>query len=365
MKDSFVHKSPQGGYLPFLLVFALLALLGIFITMPIIRPLMWAVIFSFISYPLNEILHKKVFRGKHRNLSSLVSTTCVVLLLCVPMGFIGISLAKEAIKFISSLSDNLESIQQVLISAWSGLVKKLPDHLIRYAGIKEDPAFLQDLTHRAVSYLASSLGDFSRGLLGNAFKMCYQLFVISVSTFYLLRDGHVVLEFLNDVLPLPKEERAALFDSATRMMKSVVIGTTLTAGIQACLGVAGWVFVGLPAPILAGVFLFICAMIPFVGTPFVLIPGALYLFLIGNVKESLILAFWAVLVVSTIDNLIRPLFISEGSKVHFLLVFLGVIGGISVWGFLGVFLGPIVLSLFVFFLDCYRRIWRAKREYSD
>lgn len=357
------NKSPQGGYMPFLLVFALLALLCISIITPVVRPLMWAIIFSFFSYPLNEFLCEKLFKGKHRSWSSLITTACVVLLLCVPMGFIGISLAREGLRFIASLSDNLDSIQQVLTHAWSNLVGKLPDYAIQYLGIKGDAQFLQDMIRRAVNYVASSLGDFSRGLLGNVFRMIYQLFVISVATFYLLRDGHVVIEYLDDILPLPKEERVALFDGATRMMKAVVIGTTVTAGIQACLGVAGWMFVGLPAPMLVGAFLFICAMIPFVGTPFVLIPGAFYLFLMGNLKGSLILLSWAILVVSTIDNLIRPMFISEGSKVHFLLVFLGVVGGINVWGFLGIFLGPMVLSLFIFFLDCYRRIWRAKREY--
>ncbi|HHZ04635.1 AI-2E family transporter [Acetomicrobium hydrogeniformans] len=364
MNGSFANKSPQGGYLPFLIVFALLALLGISITEPIVRPLMWSVILSFFSHPLNKLLYVKVFRGKHRNLAALITAGCVVLLICVPMGFIGISLAREVLRFISSLSDNLESIQETFVGAWTSLVNRLPDYVIQYFGIKGDPSFLRDLTHRAVNYVISSLGDFSKGLLGNAFKMVYQLFVISVSTFYLLRDGHVVIEYLDDILPLPKEERASLFTSATRMMKAVVIGTTVTAGIQACLGVAGWFFLGLPAPLLAGVLLFICAMIPFIGTPFVLIPAAIYLFLIGNVKESIILAGWALLVVSTIDNLIRPLFISEGSRVHFLLVFLGVVGGIHVWGFLGIFLGPIVLSLFIFFLDCYRRIWSTKREYE-
>jgi len=356
-------KSPQGGYLPFLLVFTLLALLGISIITPVVRPLVWAIIFSFFSYPLNKFLYERVFKGKHRNLPALMTTACVVMLLCVPMGFIGISLAREGLRFISSLSDNLDSIQQTLTFAWSSLVSKLPDYVVQYLGLKGDPSFLQDLIRRAVNYVVSSLGDFSRSLLGNVFRMVYQLFVISVATFYLLRDGHVVIEYLDDILPLPKEERVALFDGATRMMRAVVIGTTVTAGIQACLGVAGWMFVGLPAPMLAGVFLFICAMIPFVGTPFVLIPGVLYLFLIGNIKESIILLSWAVLVVSTIDNLIRPMFISEGSKVHFLLVFLGVVGGINVWGFLGIFLGPMVLSLFIFFLDCYSRIWRSKREY--
>lgn len=104
------------------------------------------------------------------------------------------------------------------------------------------------------------------------------------------------------------------------------------------------------------------AMIPFVGTPSVWIPGALYLFLSDDVKGALILAVWGLGVVSTVDNFLKPYFISEKAKMSTLLVFLGAFGGLAAWGFLGIFLGPLILSLFVFFLDTYRNAWELYQQ---
>jgi predicted PurR-regulated permease PerM len=108
--------------------------------------------------------------------------------------------------------------------------------------------------------------------------------------------------------------------------------------------------------------MFLFAMIPFVGTPLVLVPGSLYLLATGETRTGLLLLVWSLGVVSTVDNFIRPLFISEGSGAHILIVFIGVIGGLAAWGFLGIFLGPLVISLFVFFLDSYRRILEIQRR---
>jgi predicted PurR-regulated permease PerM len=89
----------------------------------------------------------------------------------------------------------------------------------------------------------------------------------------------------------------------------------------------------------------------------ILIPGAIYLAVTGQWKSAIFLAVWALAVVASIDNLIRPLFISGGSKVHLLIVFVGVIGGLAAWGVLGLFFGPLLISMFVFFLDSYRHLW--------
>lgn len=138
----------------------------------------------------------------------------------------------------------------------------------------------------------------------------------------------------------------------------MVYGITFTAGIQATLGALGWWKAGLEAPIIFGAIMFVLAMIPFVGTPMVLLPGAAYLAATGSLKAAIYLAIWAIAVVSTVDNFIRPIFISEGSNIHILIVFVGVVGGLAAWGFIGLFLGPLIISLFIFFLDSYRKLWK-------
>jgi predicted PurR-regulated permease PerM len=99
--------------------------------------------------------------------------------------------------------------------------------------------------------------------------------------------------------------------------------------------------------------MFFLAMLPFVGTPMVIAPGALYLFMSGDVKNAAILLAWGILAVSSIDNLLRPLFIYESAKAHILMIFTGMLGGIYAWGFLGLFMGPLALSMTYFMLNLY------------
>jgi predicted PurR-regulated permease PerM len=164
-----------------------------------------------------------------------------------------------------------------------------------------------------------------------------------------------MLSFVRDILPLSDDGRDAFFLRAKRMLYAIFYGIIMTAGIQATLGGLGWWFVGLPNPAIFGALMFLLAMLPFVGTPMVILPGAAYLFFAaGDVKNAVILLLWGMLIVSSIDNLLRPLFIYDGSRTHVLLVFIGILGGLRAWGFLGLFLGPLVLSVSYFMLHLYR-----------
>jgi predicted PurR-regulated permease PerM len=184
--------------------------------------------------------------------------------------------------------------------------------------------------------------------------------IITVASFFFLRDARGLLTFVDGLIPLPRRERAALFGRAQRMLRAVVYGIMFTSGVQAVLGGVGWWFVGLPNPFFFGSVMFVTGMIPFVGTPVVWLPGALYLLATDQLRSGILLLLWGGGVVSMVDNFIRPVFISEGSKVPVLAVFVGVIGGLAAFGFLGLFLGPTILSLSIFLLDTYRRILDAR-----
>ena len=111
--------------------------------------------------------------------------------------------------------------------------------------------------------------------------------------------------------------------------------------------------------------MFITGMIPFVGTPVIWVPGALSLFVGGDYTGGLILLGWGIGVVSMVDNFIRPVFISGESKIHMLVIFVGIFGGLLNWGFLGLFIGPLILSLGIFLLDLYRGIVSEKIKVED
>lgn len=358
--DESVPRRQWGSYLPFIVAFGMLATLSFVISFPLFRPLAWSALLSFFAYPLYKILYSRTFSGRWSNLAAGITTAAILLLLVVPAGLMGTLIAREGIKVYGRVAD-------LLLHLEGSEVPTMIDFLPKAVSVRLEPfvehfKFIGDAIRQAGRWFAVWIASVSRGFLGNAFRMIYQLIVIAVASFYMLRDGHKILGYVKEILPLPAEERDDLFGKASQILQAVVYGITFTAGIQATLGGLGWWLAGLPsAPLFAGA-MFILAMIPFVGTPMVMLPGAIYLVATGDVKTGLILGAWAILVVSTIDNFMRPLFISEGSKVHILIIFIGVIGGLAAWGFLGLFCGPLIISMFFFFLDSYRRIWLRLRE---
>ena len=116
----------------------------------------------------------------------------------------------------------------------------------------------------------------------------------------------------------------------------------------------GWLIAGLPNPVLFGALMTFFALIPFLGTAFVWLPGGVYLLAVSDWTGGLILLGWGVLVVGTIGRVLKALFISGGGKIHFFVVFVGIVGGLAAWGILGLFIGPPVMSLFLFLLENYR-----------
>lgn len=352
-------RGHRGSYLPFIVAFAMLAVLSFIVASPLFRPLTWSALLSFFAYPLYILLYRKAFSGRWSNLAAGITTAAILLLLVVPAGVLGTLLAREGIRIYGNVADFLLHLEGSEVPT---ILDFLPKGLsTRLAPFVEHFAFLGDAVRQAGRWFASWLATASRGFLGNAFRMVYQLVVIAVASFFMIRDGDKILVYVKEILPLPSLERDDLFGKAKQILQAVVYGMLFTAGIQATLGGLGWWWVGLPSPVLFAGAMFILAMIPFVGTPMVILPGAAYLAATGDIRSALVLAAWGLIVVSTIDNFLRPIFISEGSKVHILIVFVGVVGGLAVWGFLGLFCGPLIISMFIFFLDSYRRIWMKMR----
>jgi len=350
-------RRTRGSYIPFVVAFSLLSALSYYVSLPLFRPLAWSALLSFFAYPLYKWVYRRVFRERYSNIAAGITTAAILVLLVVPAALMGTLMAREGIRLYGKVADLLLQLDGAEMPT---LMEILPDAVLqRLQPLMEHVSFMGDMFQQAGRWVASSLASFSRGFLGNAFRIVYQLIVIAVASFFMIRDGHLILQYVRDILPLSSDERESLFERVQSLLRAVIYGIGFTAGIQATLGGLAWWLAGLASPPLFAGVMFLLAMIPFVGTPLVMLPGAAYLAAVGEWRSALMLAAWALMVVSTVDNFIRPLFISEGSKVHILIVFVGVVGGLAAWGFIGLFYGPLIISLFIFFLDSYRSIWTS------
>jgi len=346
-------RSMKNSSFPFVLLLCVSLILSLVVIKPLAPALAWAAILSFLTYPAYSFIYKKILRGKYSYFAAGINTVLILFLLVIPVTLIGLAVAREAGRLYMILVNWYPgkefSLNQILS------IPQLSSFLEAHPDLFSLPIWgeLFSNTSRA---LASFLARMSREMVGNAFKIAVSLVIITVGSFFITHDGHLLLKFMRDILPLSEDSKETFFTKSRQMLDAVFYGVMLTAGIQGTLGAFGWWFVGLPNAVIFGVLMFFLAMIPFVGTPLVWGFGAIYLFLNGQSGDGVILLVWGVTMVSGIDNFLRPYFISEGSKASVLMVFIGIIGGLSAWGFLGLFIGPLILSSSFFLLRIYRLV---------
>lgn len=181
------------------------------------------------------------------------------------------------------------------------------------------------------------------------------LFAIMIFTMiYLFREGPGLLEACQKVLPLSETDRRAVFSRLHDTTRAVFYGVFMTSAIQGLLGGIGWWVVGLPSALTAGAAMFLCSLLP-TGTVLVWGPGAIYLLIQGHPIKAVVLTVWGLAIVGTIDNVLRPYFISGRTQMHSLLVFFGVLGGLTAFGIGGLFIGPLVITLFLFLVEVIQR----------
>lgn len=348
----------NGWFLPFLVIFALLAYLSGKVSLPLVKPLSWSALIAFSVYPLYERIRKRGVFQRSANLAA-ASATCVVVFLVLVPCFYAIFLAfKEGARLHQFLTEIISIMET---SGEGALAVLLPEKIVEIIRPwMERYTFLRAWVRQGASWGAVYVVE----AFGNTFSYIYYFSIIVVANFFLLRDGHVIISFLQEIIPLPPSESEIFMSRAKQILRAVVYGVILTALVQGAVGGIGWWIAGLPSPMLFGALMVFFAMIPFLGTALVWIPGSAYLFAISDITAGIILLAWGTLVISMVGRFLRPIFISGGGNTHFFVVFIGVVGGLAAWGILGLFMGPLVVSLFVFLLENYRVMWKAWLESS-
>jgi predicted PurR-regulated permease PerM len=198
-------------------------------------------------------------------------------------------------------------------------------------------------TKRLLQAIAASGPTVLLGALGTVFSFVLMLFVL----FFVLRDGPAFARKAVRLLPIESRLRSRLWRHLIDVTRAVFMGIGLTAIVQGALLGVGMFFAGVPSPLVFGVLGMLFALVPFVGVAVIWVPAALWLLAQGHGGAALFIAAWGVLLVGSVDNFLRPILISGRVEVPTLAVFIGVMGGLAAFGFIGLFLGPIVLGLLV------------------
>ncbi|MBC7984942.1 MAG: AI-2E family transporter [Candidatus Obscuribacterales bacterium] len=325
-------------------VTALLAVVLYFIVMPFIVPLLWALFIAFLLHPIH-IRFTRQLKGREQLSAALLTLTAFILL-------VGPLTALSA-TFVAQVGEVIQWTQGALATqareryrhvADLPLIGPVLDWAIETFGIRTTQ--LQNWIAQGAKQLPPLLASMGGQLFMGALNTVLGLVVMLFMLFFFMRDGAEMVATARDLIPLDAKRRQQLFDHLASVTRAVVFGTGMTALIQGTLVGLAFVFTGLSSPLVFGVLAAFLALFPFGGTALVWIPAVFVLASQDQWGAMIVMLIMGVLS-STIDNVVRPLLISGRAEVGTLTVFIGVLGGTAAFGFIGLFLGPVLLALIV------------------
>jgi predicted PurR-regulated permease PerM len=312
------------------------------IVQPLWQPLVWAALLGALLAPLNARLAARL--GRRPRLAASITTVGVVLLVLLPLIAIGGAVAAQASQLMGRIDTNSLRTTNLDLSSYPVLARPL-QWLENTAGLSltQIESWVVMGARRLLEVVASSGGSVFLGAVGTIVSFLLMLFVL----FFVLRDGPRFAESVVRMLPIEPALRGKLWLHLIDVTRAVFMGIGLTALAQGILLGIGFAIAGLPSPLVFAVIGTLFALVPVVGTAVVWIPATLWLLLQDQPGYALFLAGWSIVVVGSADNFLRPILISGRVEVPTLAVFIGVMGGLSAFGFIGLFVGPIVLGLLV------------------
>lgn len=347
--DPSAPRPPTSGAAFYARTFAVLTLLLLGyllyqILLPFFAPLAWALFIAFLLQPLHAWIVKRL-HGR-ANWSAALLTLATLLILIGPLTALGAA-------FAAQVTDLLQYAQQLAAGrrpaefadlAGIPVLGAALDWLQESFGVSllQIQAWLAEGARTLLQLLASLGGRIFLGALGTVIGFVIMMFAL----FFVIRDGSQALALLRALIPMSPHDKARLFDHLASVTRAMVYGSGVTALIQGVLVSVGFAIVGLPSPVVFGVLAALLALAPLVGTPVVWVPAVVVLAAQQRWVAAIFLLVWGVLI-STIDNVLRPILVSGRAQVGAFTVFIGVLGGVSAFGTVGVFLGPLVLALVI------------------
>ena len=336
----------------FFFALLLVILYGAFLILnPFLTAITWAAILAVLVYPVYAWL-MKLLRGR-ATLAGLIVIVVITLIVIMPGVELAWFLSQEAVALVKTVRALMseEGVAewaqkpwvQELLRWWSVVSFRLMDFEIDW---KE---MLVQGAQASSSFMVAQVA----GIAQNVLLFAVDFAITLVSLFFFLRDGADFCRRIRRLLPMDQEHQELLFKNIVNAITAVVHGCLLVAVIQGLLaGLAYW-FAGVPYAVLWGVATAFAALLPVGGTTIVTVPAAIYLFLQGDNVKGVFLLIWCLGVVVTVDNVLKPLFIGTRIKLPMLFLFFGILGGLAVFGPLGLILGPVLFALLAVLLDLY------------
>lgn len=346
------------------LLFGALALAG-YTLWPFRDPLILAAVLAALCQPVHRLL-LRAFPNRP-NVAALLLLLGVTLLIVLPLLLLLSLLTAQGVKVLGDITSwvgqvdltNLTGNERIAaFSRWLDRQLETITWLEASLGVR-----LLDVEElrRQVLGLSRNLGQIvlaaGTSLLGNLAGLMANFFVMIFAGFFLVRDGEAIIRWLKAMLPLREEQEDRILGRIRAVIRAVFLGNFLTALCQGTVAALGMVIVGVPA-LFWGTVLGLASLVPIVGTGLVWIPIFCYLLLFGELWQAIFWAAWASLLVGSLDNFLRPVFIQGGTELPTFTLFMGIIGGLNVFGIAGMLYGPLIIAFATVMVYIYQHEYR-------
>lgn len=311
----------------------LLGYLVFLIVAPFLVPLAWSAVLAIFFYPVYLWLQRRM----SATWAAVLCTVGVTLVLIVPVMLVLLYAGREAVDSAARIRAIVQGGGVTGTASFADLIRRhLPDSL-------QDLDFmgpLQQAAEKAASYMAGSLA----GMLKNLVSVIVNLFLLLFALFFVFRDGDRIMEAIRHLLPFEKDLQKEMLDESRDLIIASVAVALIIAGIQGFLGGVAFAITGLRAPIFLGVVVAFCSIVPVVGSALVWMPAAGWLAFNGSWGKAIVIFVICGGVAGLADNFVRPLLLRNRTRLNDLLLFISILGGLQVFGLLGLVVGPTIVA---------------------
>ena len=304
-----------------------------------------------IAYPAYRAINGKT---KSPNLSSFLTVLIVVFIIIIPVTILGSLIVKESLEIYDSINTNRGAIVETIknVIEW---VKNNP--ITQRFNINEQMLAerLTDITKTITGYIFTAV----KNLTQNSLTFLVMFIITLYTLYFFLRDGEKMLKKLMHICPLGDKHEIILYKKFTSTTRATLKGTMIIGAIQGALGALLFTIVGVQGALIWGIIMMLFSVIPGFGSYIVWLPAALVMFVLGNVWQGVVIILVGALIISTVDNLIRPVLIGKDTQMHPLLILFSTLGGIVFFGISGFVIGPIITALLLSLWEMYEEYYSA------
>ncbi len=317
---------------------------------PFFYPIFWAAIIAGIFYPVFKKINSKL---KYPNISSLITIIVVLVIIIIPVTLLSGLILKESLNIYNSISNNQSPIVSTVKNVF-GWIKNNPVTDKLNINEQQVAGKLTDIARTITDFVFTA----AKNLTQNSLTFLVMFIIMIYALFFFLKDGEKLLKKLAHLSPLGDKHEITIYKKFTSTARAVLKGTLIVGAIQGFLGGILFYIVGIEGALIWGIIMMLFSVVPGFGSYVIWLPAALMMFILGNIWQGVLVMIFGALVISTIDNFLRPILVGKDTQMHPLLILFSTLGGLIFFGISGFIIGPIITALLLSLWEMYEQYYQ-------